>query len=103
MSTLPGPSYKPCIRAVIFDLDGTLLDTESLSDMALLMAFGNSLPLELQEELRRGGNRLPWELKKQLLGKRGDEWVPIAISYAKTNWGISSSFCCVDPPPSSSV
>jgi beta-phosphoglucomutase-like phosphatase (HAD superfamily) len=76
------------IKAVLFDLDGTLLDTESLSDKAILKAFGNSIPKKIQEERRQDGDRLPWEIKRQIVGKRGDEWVPMVIAYAETNWVV---------------
>jgi HAD superfamily hydrolase (TIGR01509 family) len=65
------------IKAVLFDLDGTLLDTEALSDQAMLAALG--VPTH-------GG--LPWELKKQILGLRGSEWGPIVLNYARDHhWG----------------
>ena len=70
-------------KAVIFDLDGTLLDTETLSDRALIAAFGDLLP----EYVRREG-RIPWALKKQILGLRGNDWIPIAIRYAQEHWGV---------------
>lgn len=74
------------IRAVLFDLDGTLLDTETLSDQAIIQAFGESLSKEIRNQ---HSEKLPWELKKQLLGKRGDEWTPIAIRYAQERWGVA--------------
>jgi beta-phosphoglucomutase-like phosphatase (HAD superfamily) len=78
------------IKAVLFDLDGTLLDTESLSDKAILKAFGESLPVEIQEERRQAGDLLPWEIKKQIVGKRGDEWIPMIIAYAQQHWGVGT-------------
>ncbi|GAX11492.1 hypothetical protein FisN_22Lh185 [Fistulifera solaris] len=79
---------KP-IKAVLFDLDGTLLDTEALSDKAILAVFQNKLPESLWQSYASEGYRLPWELKKQLLGLRGSEWAPIVISYARDVWNIA--------------
>jgi beta-phosphoglucomutase-like phosphatase (HAD superfamily) len=70
------------IKAVIFDLDGTLLDTESLSDQAILAVFDRHLPSHIDRSI------LPWECKRQLLGLRGSEWTPIMIDYAHRQWNI---------------
>ena len=67
-------AMKVDIRAVIFDLDGTLLDTESLSCRAVIEAFataGLSIPYEILATLHDGGLLLPWELKRRILGLRG--------------------------------
>ena len=77
------------IKAILFDLDGTLLDTEALSDKAILQAFGDSLPDHIRQERHLDGDRLPWEIKSQILGKRGEEWVPMVIAYAQENWGVA--------------
>jgi beta-phosphoglucomutase-like phosphatase (HAD superfamily) len=55
------------IKGVIWDLDGTLLDTEELSSQALQMVLD---PFEKKED---------WELKKKLLGRRAPEWCEIVI------------------------
>ena len=73
---------KKEIKAILFDMDGTLLDTEALSDKALLLAFGSSLRPKVFEIKPMSTYRLPWELKKQILGLRGNEWIPIARNYA---------------------
>lgn len=78
----------PTIKAILFDLDGTLLDTEALSDKAVLFAFKDSLPPEILAERAALNYSLPWEMKKQLLGLRGAEWVPKAVAYGQEHWGI---------------
>jgi len=81
------PQQKTTIKAILFDLDGTLLDTEALSDRAVLDAFGNSLSSSRRQKWR-DPNRLPWELKRRILGLRGSEWIPIVLKYAADNWGV---------------
>lgn len=72
-------------------MDGTLLDTETLSDRAMLRVFGDSIHPSIRQELKEDGNRLPWDLKERIVGKRGDEWVPMVIDYATKHWGVDSS------------
>ncbi|KAL7505555.1 hypothetical protein ACHAXN_003009 [Cyclotella atomus] len=79
------------IQAVIFDLDGTLLDTESLSCRAVIDSFELSnlhMPQNIRKELSSQGDLLPWELKRRILGLRGSEWIPIVLGYAQENWGV---------------
>ena len=62
------------IKAVIFDLDGTLLDTEALSCRAIIESFAPmnlTLPTDVLASLKAGGFLLPWELKRRILGLRG--------------------------------
>jgi len=90
-STTPdagGIAFQPA-KAVIFDLDGTLLDTETLSCSAVLDAFGPSLSESTRDRLRREeGYKLPWELKKQTLGLQGHAWIPLVLEYGRQNWGV---------------
>jgi pseudouridine-5'-monophosphatase len=79
------------IKAILFDLDGTLLDTEALSDKAVLFAFGDSLPAKVLEERATADYRLPWDMKKQILGLRGAEWIPKAIAYGQEHWAVSTT------------
>jgi beta-phosphoglucomutase-like phosphatase (HAD superfamily) len=75
---------KPPIRAILWDVDGTLLDTDSLSDKALAV----QIPALAQDCSRRIDGRLPWELKKQILGLRGAEWAPIVLTYVQEKYGV---------------
>jgi pseudouridine 5'-phosphatase len=76
------------IKAVIFDLDGTLLDTETLSDKAMFRAlFPNEMTPKSLE--RHKDDRLPWELKRRILGLRSSDWGPIVLEYAKEIWGVA--------------
>ena len=59
------------IKAVIFDLDGTLLDTEPLSTQAIKYV------------IQPYGGNIDWDLKKRLLGKRGPDWSRIVIEDQK--------------------
>mmetsp|Transcript_11869 Transcript_11869/g.25694 ORF Transcript_11869/g.25694 Transcript_11869/m.25694 type:complete len:271 (+) Transcript_11869:89-901(+) len=81
------------IKAVIFDLDGTLLDTEALSCRAIIESFASTnltIPPNVLSTLEADGLLLPWELKRQILGLRGSEWVPIVYSYARDIWGVEN-------------
>lgn len=57
------------IRAVIFDLDGTLLDTEPLSAIAIQQVL-NSVQCPIA---------MTWDFQKRLLGLRGPDWSKIII------------------------
>ena len=79
------------IKAVIFDLDGTLLNTEALSCRAVIEAFARTnliIPQDILDSLKADGNLLPWDLKRKILGLRGSEWVPIVLSYAQEHWNV---------------
>ena len=68
------------IKAVLWDMDGTLLDTETLSDRAIL---------DILKPSRE--NMIPWELKKPTLGLRGADWIPMVLDFARDEWKIPVS------------
>ncbi|KJE95142.1 HAD-superfamily hydrolase [Capsaspora owczarzaki ATCC 30864] len=57
------------VACVLFDLDGTLLDTEPLSDIAM------------QGVLDRFGKTMSWELKRKILGLKGSDWSVIVVDH----------------------
>jgi len=84
-------NLKKSIRGVIFDLDGTLLDTEALADTAILDTFGSSFDKSRRREILEDPNKLPWNLKKNILGLRGSEWYPIVLDFARREWGVTTA------------
>jgi HAD superfamily hydrolase (TIGR01509 family) len=64
----------PAIKAVLFDLDGTLLDTETLSDQAMLLA------LEPPASALENG-AFPLDLKAKTLGLHWTAWAPLVLEY----------------------
>jgi HAD superfamily hydrolase (TIGR01509 family) len=69
------------IAAVIFDLDGTLLDTEPLSTEAINLALA-----DIQRDLGGGGGTqapmiVEWELKSELIGLRDAEWAAKVLDH----------------------
>ncbi len=59
------------IEAIIFDLDGTLIDTETLAALAI------------QQVVEPYGKRVEWDLQKRLLGLRGPEWSNLLVEELK--------------------
>lgn len=68
-ATIPSSLTKRGTKAALFDLDGTLLDTETLSTVAI------QIVLDKYET----GARIEWSLKRQLLGLRGDVWGQMVV------------------------
>jgi beta-phosphoglucomutase-like phosphatase (HAD superfamily) len=91
-SLLAQEPEKKELQAVLFDLDGTLLDTETLSDEAIVLTLLDLVENndKARESLLALNFRVPWECKKKLLGKRGVEWIPIVLEYASQHWAIST-------------
>mmetsp|Transcript_2829 Transcript_2829/g.4039 ORF Transcript_2829/g.4039 Transcript_2829/m.4039 type:complete len:290 (+) Transcript_2829:211-1080(+) len=91
------PTMPKAIKAILFDMDGTLLDTEALSDKAVLLAFGRTLDPKILQKPPMSDFRLPWELKKRILGLRGTDWIPIVKEYAVQHWQVKEeSFPSID-------
>ena len=85
------------IRAVIFDLDGTLLDTETLSSSAIQRVL-DSVGCEKE---------FTWELRRKLFGLRGPDWSAMVVDELEirdrlepallvSEWERTLSLLCVD-------
>lgn len=61
-------SEKPEIKAIIFDLDGTLIDYEGASHIAL------------EKPLEKFGITLSWELHAKIVGTKPDDWSRIILT-----------------------
>ncbi|HLX38292.1 MAG TPA: HAD family phosphatase, partial [Candidatus Binataceae bacterium] len=61
------------IKAVIFDIDGTLLDTVDLHARAW------------QEAFRHFGHEFPFEQVRSQIGKGGDQLLPVFLSKEELN------------------
>jgi pseudouridine 5'-phosphatase len=57
------------VHACIFDLDGTLLNSELISSQAMQMV------------LDKYGVKESWEIKSRILGLRGEEWGKLVVDY----------------------
>jgi len=68
------------VKGVLWDMDGTLLDTEKLSDEAMILAiqdlFENCECPTLDD--------FDWPIKKRIIGTRSADWVPIIENWVMT-------------------
>ncbi|GMH48202.1 hypothetical protein TL16_g00236 [Triparma laevis f. inornata] len=85
---------KPEIKAILFDIDGTLLDTESLRSQAILKALSPPSSVLTQISSHRSPPDLPWDLKRLLIGLPSygsptASWSPIVLRYFKEVIGWS--------------
>lgn len=86
-------------RGVLFDLDGTLLDSEPLGCKAIYLALQDKLsPSAIQyftaEETNQQGYlyAMPWEIKRQTLGLPGPAWAPLVLKYYQARgWFVSDA------------
>ena len=68
------------IKAVIFDLDGTLLDTEDISTRATEMVLSSYTDAKID-----------WATKQQILGMRGEDWGNVLIRKYKLEDKLSAT------------
>ena len=70
------PPRRAKAAAVVWDLDGTLLDTETLSTAAIQMVLDEVGGGQQQQQQQY---RIEWELKRRLLGLPGDVWGQMVV------------------------
>jgi beta-phosphoglucomutase-like phosphatase (HAD superfamily) len=76
------------IQGVIFDMDGTLLDSETLGCQAVYLALQDQMSLEARRAFCNRGYRMEWPLKRQTLGLPGPQWATIVLEWAQQHWGV---------------
>jgi HAD superfamily hydrolase (TIGR01509 family) len=81
------------IQGVIFDMDGTLLDSETLGCKAVYLTLQDQMSLEARRAFANRGYRMEWPLKQQTLGLPGPQWATIVLEWARRHWGVQQ-----DPP-----
>jgi pseudouridine-5'-monophosphatase len=79
-------------KGILFDMDGTLLETESLGCNAVYYTLKDQMSEEARESFKERNFRMEWKLKQQTLGLPDRKWPPIVFEWAKKNWGVE------DPP-----
>lgn len=80
------------IRGILFDMDGTLLETEILGCQAVFHTLKDHMSQEAIRSFEKRGYRMEWELKQHTLGLPDQKWPPIVFEWAKQHWGVQ------DPP-----
>ncbi len=80
------------VKGVIFDLDGTLLETEKLGCHTVYHILKDQMSKEAKTAFENRNFRMEWELKKQTLSLPDNIWVPIVLKWAVEKWGVT------DPP-----
>ena len=68
------------IQAIVFDLDGTLLDTEGTSTQATEIALAPYTD-----------RKIDWAIKEQILGLRSEEWSKILVEKFQLQGSLSAT------------
>jgi len=76
------------IEGILFDMDGTLLETESLGCKAVYLTLKNQMSEEARQGFKERNYRMEWELKQQTLGLPDRKWPFIVFDWAQKHWGV---------------
>jgi len=88
-STMPSSSTKQ-FKGVLFDMDGTLLDTEPLGCKAVYLTLQDKLSAEALAAFEDRHQLMEWELKQKTLGLPGPAWAKIVLEWSHKYWGVPS-------------
>lgn len=92
MTRQPSPFGNSPIRGILFDMDGTLLDTEPLGCKAIYQQLQGQMSPQAIEGFQQRNVLMEWDLKQKTLGLPGPQWAPIVLDWAQKYWGV-------DQPP----
>lgn len=84
------PQSLSNIKGVLFDMDGTLLETESLGCNAVYYTLKDKMSREAEKSFKERNYRMEWELKQKTLGLPDRKWPPIVLEWAQQNWGVKN-------------
>ncbi|KAG7344795.1 HAD-like domain containing protein [Nitzschia inconspicua] len=71
------------IQGVLFDLDGTLLDSEPLGCRAVYETLKDYMSDQARKDFQRRDYTMEWSLKQQTLGLPGPQWAAIVLDWAQ--------------------
>jgi beta-phosphoglucomutase-like phosphatase (HAD superfamily) len=86
MVTTSSSSSSSFPQAILFDMDGTLLDSEPLGCKAVYKTLEQYVSAEAKQQFKDRGYLMEWTLKQQTLGLPGPQWSAIVLEWAKLNW-----------------
>ncbi|KAG7370314.1 HAD-like domain containing protein [Nitzschia inconspicua] len=82
----------PIIQGVLFDLDGTLLDSEPIGCRAVYETLKDYMSDQARKDFQRRDYTMEWSLKQQTLGLPGPQWAAVVLDWAQQqHWGGGSS------------
>lgn len=87
-----GMNKKQKFKGILFDMDGTLLDSETLGCKAVYLTLKDYMSLDARMAFEQQRNyKMEWDLKQQTLGLPGPKWSQIVVDWATKHWGCNNN------------
>ena len=84
--TMSSSPTTPMPQAILFDMDGTLLDSEVLGCRAVYFVLEHYMTQAAKDSFKHRDLLMPWTLKQQTLGLPGPKWAAIVLKWAREKW-----------------